>query len=119
MLADLPLGWKWIFKRKLKVDGTIEKFKVLMKDMGKANVILDIRIKHESNRIAISQSYYNEKVMRKFNYFDCTPLSTPMDKSEKLMLDNGQAISQLEYSRVIGFLMYAMTCTKPDIVCSG
>ncbi|GJX34258.1 zinc finger, CCHC-type containing protein [Tanacetum coccineum] len=86
-----------------------------MKDMGKANVILDIRIKHESNRIAISQSYYNEKVMRKFNYFDCTPLSTPMDKSEKLMLDNGQAISQLEYSRVIGFLMYAMTCTKPDI----
>ncbi|GKD82409.1 zinc finger, CCHC-type containing protein [Tanacetum coccineum] len=33
MLADLPpgckpLGCKWIFKRKLKVDGTIEKFKV-------------------------------------------------------------------------------------------
>ncbi|GKE24035.1 zinc finger, CCHC-type containing protein [Tanacetum coccineum] len=32
MLADLPpgckpLGYKWIFKRKLKVDGTIEKFK--------------------------------------------------------------------------------------------
>ncbi|GJY09979.1 hypothetical protein Tco_0378164 [Tanacetum coccineum] len=32
-----------------------------MKDMGEADVILRIRIKHESNRIAISQSYYIEK----------------------------------------------------------
>ncbi|GKA97978.1 hypothetical protein Tco_0825872, partial [Tanacetum coccineum] len=41
--------------------------------------------------------------------------STPMDTSEKLMPNNGQAVSQLEYSRVIGCLMYAMTCTMPDI----
>ncbi|GKE19183.1 zinc finger, CCHC-type containing protein [Tanacetum coccineum] len=51
----------------------------------------------------------------KFNYFDCTPMSTPMDTSEKLIPNNGQVVSQLEYSRVIGFLMYAMTCTRPDI----
>ncbi|GKE20889.1 zinc finger, CCHC-type containing protein [Tanacetum coccineum] len=51
-----------------------------MKDMGKADVILGIRIKHESNGIAISQSHYIEK-----------------------------------YSRVIDCLMYAMTCTRPDI----
>ncbi|GKE08017.1 hypothetical protein Tco_1411568 [Tanacetum coccineum] len=38
-----------------------------------------------------------------------------MYTSEKLMLNNGQAVSQLEYSRVIGCLMYAMTCTRPDI----
>ncbi|GJZ14137.1 hypothetical protein Tco_0549367 [Tanacetum coccineum] len=57
-----------------------------MKDMGEAHVILGIRIKHESNGIAISQSYYIEKV-----------------------------VSQLEYSRVIGCLMYAMTYTRPDI----
>ncbi|GJV64286.1 hypothetical protein Tco_1475114 [Tanacetum coccineum] len=74
-----------------------------------------IRIKHESNGIAISQSYYIEKVLKKFNYSKCTPVSTPMDTSEKLMPNNGQAVSQLEYSRVIGCLMYAMTCTRPDI----
>ncbi|GJZ94881.1 zinc finger, CCHC-type containing protein [Tanacetum coccineum] len=67
-----------------------------MKDMGEADVILGIRIKHESNGIAISQSYYIEKVLKKFNYFDCTPVSTPMDTSEKLMPNNGQAVSQLE-----------------------
>ncbi|GKE35445.1 zinc finger, CCHC-type containing protein, partial [Tanacetum coccineum] len=156
VLADLPpgckpLGCKWIFKRKLKVDGTIENFKARLvihgfkqksgidyfdtyapmaristirllismasihnliihqmdvktaflngdleeevdltkeflsskfftKDMREADVILGIRIKHESNRIAISQSHYIDK-----------------------------------YSRVIGYLMYAMTCTRPDI----
>ncbi|GJY93091.1 zinc finger, CCHC-type containing protein [Tanacetum coccineum] len=152
--------YKWIFKRKLKVDGTIEKFKARLviqsfrqksgidyfdtyalvgfimhgnenkvcklikslyglkkfdesgkkdiiclyvddmlifstdqvqvdltkeflssrfsiKDMGEADVILCTRIKHESNRIAIYQSYYIEKV--------------------------------------VGYLMYAITCTRPDI----
>ncbi|GJV91532.1 zinc finger, CCHC-type containing protein [Tanacetum coccineum] len=151
VLVDLPpgckpLGYKWIFKRKLKVDGTIEKFKARlviqgfrqksridyfdtyalvtristirlmialalihnliihkmdvkttflndeldkevymnqplvfimpgnenkvdltneflsskfsMKDMGEADFILGVRIKHESNGIAISQSHY-------------------------------------------------------------
>ncbi|GJY12545.1 hypothetical protein Tco_0381854 [Tanacetum coccineum] len=31
------------------------------------------------------------------------------------MPNNGQAVSQLEYSRVIGCLLYAMTCIRPDI----
>ncbi|GJW31062.1 zinc finger, CCHC-type containing protein [Tanacetum coccineum] len=86
-----------------------------MKDMGEDDVILGIRIKHESNGITISQSHYIEKELKKFNYFDCTPVSTPMDTSEKLMPNNGQVVSQLEYSRVIGCLMYATTCTRPDI----
>ncbi|GJZ91634.1 zinc finger, CCHC-type containing protein [Tanacetum coccineum] len=179
VLADLPpgckpLGCKWIFKRKLKVDGTIENtIKLLiamasihnliihqmdiktaflngeldeevymnkplgfimpgnenkvdltkeflssrfsMKDIGEADVILGIRIKHESNGITIYQSYYIEKVLKKFNYFDCTPVSTPMDTSEKLMPNKGQDVSQLKYSRVIGCLMYDMTCTRPSI----
>nr|GEY50533.1 zinc finger, CCHC-type [Tanacetum cinerariifolium] len=56
-----------------------------------------------------------DQVLKKFNYFDCTPVSTFMDTSKKLMPNNGQVVSQLEYSRVIGCLMYAMTCTRPDI----
>ncbi|GKA07412.1 zinc finger, CCHC-type containing protein [Tanacetum coccineum] len=122
VLVDLhpgckPLGFKWIFKRKLKVDLTKEflSSRFSMKDMGEVDVILGIRIKHESNGIAISKSHYIKKVLTKFNYFDCTPVSTPMDTSEKVMPNNGQAVSQLEYSRVIDCLMYVMTCTRPDI----
>nr|GEW18775.1 hypothetical protein [Tanacetum cinerariifolium] len=43
--------------------------------------------------------------------YPCTPIHT----CEKLMPNRGLAVSQLEYSRVIGCLMYAMTCTRPDI----
>ncbi|GKC88273.1 hypothetical protein Tco_1148922 [Tanacetum coccineum] len=80
-----------------------------MKDMGEAGVISCIRIKHESNGITISQSDYIEKVLKKFSYFNCTPVSNPMDINEKLMPNNGQAISQLEYSRrVLKYLKKTM-----------
>ncbi|GJZ65491.1 putative reverse transcriptase domain-containing protein [Tanacetum coccineum] len=49
------------------------------------DVILGIRIKHKSNGIAISQSHYIEKVLKKFNYSDCTLVSTPLDTCKKLM----------------------------------
>ncbi|GJW32329.1 zinc finger, CCHC-type containing protein [Tanacetum coccineum] len=63
-----------------------EAIKFSMKDMREDYVILGIRIKHESNGISISQSHYIEK-----------------------------AVSQLGYSMVIGYLMYAMTCKRHDI----
>nr|GEV65278.1 concanavalin A-like lectin/glucanase, subgroup [Tanacetum cinerariifolium] len=59
-----------------KVDPTKEflSSRFSMKDMGKAGVILGIRIKHESNCLSISQSRYIEKVLKKFDDFDCIPL---------------------------------------------
>nr|GEU49723.1 zinc finger, CCHC-type [Tanacetum cinerariifolium]GEU75468.1 zinc finger, CCHC-type [Tanacetum cinerariifolium] len=63
--------------------------KFSMKDIRDADVILGIRIKHESNGISISQSHYIEKTLKKFNYFNCTPVSTPIDTSVKLMPNNG------------------------------
>nr|GEW78142.1 exocyst complex component EXO70B1-like [Tanacetum cinerariifolium] len=128
VLADLPegckpIGCKWIFKRKVKMDVKIAFFngdldedlymnqpqgfimlgnenkvdltkeflssRFSMKDIGEADVILGIKIKHE--------------------------ISTLMDTNEKLMSNSSQAVSQLEYSRVIGCLMYSITCTMPDI----
>ncbi|GJZ01526.1 zinc finger, CCHC-type containing protein [Tanacetum coccineum] len=152
VLADLPLGFKplgckWIFKRKLKVDGTIEKFKARLVTQGfrqKSGInyfdtyalvaristirlliviasLYNLTIHQMDTKTAFligeleEESHYIEKVLNKFNYFDCTPVSTSMDTSEKLMPNNGQAVSQLEYIRVTGCLMYAMTCTRPDI----
>ncbi|CAM8997347.1 unnamed protein product [Rhodiola kirilowii] len=86
-----------------------------MKDMGEADVILGIRIKRENKGIALSQSHYAEKVLKKFNCLNCSPVSTPMDPNMKLLPNTGDAVSQLGYSQVIGCLMYAMTSTRPDI----
>ncbi|GJZ78791.1 zinc finger, CCHC-type containing protein, partial [Tanacetum coccineum] len=53
--------------------------------------------------------------MKDMGEADVILVSTHMDTSEKLMPNNGQAVSQLKYSRMIGCLMYTMTCTRPDI----
>nr|GEY89887.1 zinc finger, CCHC-type [Tanacetum cinerariifolium] len=86
-----------------------------MKDMREADVILGIKIKHENKRILITQSHYIEKIIKKFNREDCSPVSTPMDPVEKLKLNTGLPDDQLKYSRAIGCLMYAMISTRPNI----
>ncbi|GJY71483.1 hypothetical protein Tco_0475186 [Tanacetum coccineum] len=83
--------------------------------MGEADVILGIKIKRENKRIVITQSHYIEKILMKFNREDYSPVSTPMDPVEKLKQNTGKPLYQLEYSRAIGCLMYAMTSTRPDI----
>ncbi|GKB04514.1 zinc finger, CCHC-type containing protein [Tanacetum coccineum] len=89
--------------------------KFSMNDMGKVDVILSIKIKRENKGIVITQSHYIEKILKKFNREDCSPLSTPMDPVEKLKPNTGKPVDQLEYSRAIGCLMYVMTSTRPDI----
>ncbi|GJS47702.1 zinc finger, CCHC-type containing protein [Tanacetum coccineum] len=46
-----------------------------------------------------AQKKLDIQVLKKFNYFDCTSVSTLMDTSEKLRPNNGQAVSQLKYSK--------------------
>ncbi|GKF18139.1 zinc finger, CCHC-type containing protein [Tanacetum coccineum] len=58
--------------------------KFSMKDIGEADVILGIKIKRENKGIVITQSYYIEKILKKFNHENCSPVSTPMDPIEKL-----------------------------------
>ncbi|GJZ85465.1 zinc finger, CCHC-type containing protein, partial [Tanacetum coccineum] len=84
-------------------------------DMGEADVILGIKIKCEAKGIVITQSHNIEKILKKFNREDCSPVSTPMDPVEKLKPNTGKPVDQLEYSRAIGCLMYDMTSTRPDI----
>ncbi|GJX51577.1 hypothetical protein Tco_0278422 [Tanacetum coccineum] len=83
--------------------------------MGEADVILGIKIKHENKGIVITQSHYIEKILKKFNQEDCSPVSTPIDPVEKHKSNAGKPMDQLEYSRVIGCLVYAMKSTRPDI----
>jgi len=86
-----------------------------MKDMGKADVILGIKIIRNNDGIHLSQSHYIEKVLGRFNYKDCSLVATPFDPTYKLTRNNGRLITQLEYAKVIGCLMYAMTSTRLDI----
>ncbi|GJY12702.1 zinc finger, CCHC-type containing protein [Tanacetum coccineum] len=84
-------------------------------DMGEADMILGIRIKHEDKGITINQSHYIEKILKKFKCDDCCLVSTLLDPTIKLMPNTSRDVDQLECFRAIGCLMYAMTSTRPDI----
>ena len=86
-----------------------------MKDLGAADVILGIKIIRNSDGIALTQSHYVEKVLRKFSQFDSVSAKTPYDPSKHLSKNTGPSVSPLEYSRVIGSLMYIMNYTRLDI----
>ena len=86
-----------------------------MKDLGEADVVLGIKITRVENGLILSQLHYIEKVLKQFNNHDCKPVSTPFDVSLKLEKNTGKPVSQLEYARFIGCLMYTMSCTRSDI----
>jgi len=86
-----------------------------MKDMGLANVILGIKIIKTADGLVLSQAHYVDKILDKFNKNDSSIARTPLDNSLHLSKNRGTGVSQVEYSRVIGCLMYLMSCTRPDI----
>ncbi|KAM2777882.1 hypothetical protein PS2_010172 [Malus domestica] len=89
------------------------KFK--MKDLNEVDTILGIKVKKHSGGYSLCQSHYIKKLLLKFKHLQIKEANTPYDHSETLLNDSGRSVAQLEYASVIGSLMYAMHCTRPDI----
>ncbi|KAK9723642.1 hypothetical protein RND81_05G015100 [Saponaria officinalis] len=140
-----PLSNKWVFKKKLKLDGSIDKYKARlvvcgnrktkdgcvivclyvddmlifgtnmdvindtksflssrfdMKYLGEADVILGIKITRTKYGLSLDQSHFVEKILKKFDCFDCAPVNS---------------VNQEEYAKIIGSVMFLMNYTRPDI----
>jgi hypothetical protein len=52
-----------------------------MKDLGEADVILNMKLIKVENEITLTQSHYVEKVLIRFDYKDNKPSPTPYDFS--------------------------------------
>ncbi|KAL0367632.1 UNVERIFIED_CONTAM: Retrovirus-related Pol polyprotein from transposon TNT 1-94 [Sesamum radiatum] len=74
-----------------------------------------IKISKTSDGLALSQSHYIENILKKFKAYDSPPAKTPVDLNLHLAKNKGESEGQIEYSRIIGSLMYIMNCTRPDI----
>ena len=92
-----------------------------MEDLGEANFILGIDIKRDrTTRMAtISQNAYVIALLEKHGMSECNPISTPMDPNLRLKKSatdfEATATTIREYQSIIGGLMFAMICTRPDI----
>ncbi|XP_075096171.1 uncharacterized protein LOC142174282 [Nicotiana tabacum] len=89
-------------------------FKFEMKDLGEANVILEIKIKRTSNGVSLSQSRYIEKILKRFNCFDVAPVKTPYDPSIQLRKNKESSICQT-VAKIIGSVTFFINYTRPDI----
>ena len=78
-------------------------------------MILGIKIIRDSNRIMLSQGYYIERMLKRFDHFDCTHVFTPYDGSIHLRKNKEQSVSQSKYEQIIDSLMHLMNYTRPDI----
>jgi hypothetical protein len=70
-----------------------------MKDLGEADVILNIKLNKTENGMTLMQSHYVEKVLSHFGYLDSKPSPTPYDPSIILRKNKGLGRDQLRYSR--------------------
>ena len=90
-----------------------------MKDLGKTIFFLGIQLfRDRKNRmIALSQSSYIDKVLKKFAMQDSKKGGQPSRTGITLSLDDCPKTSEekVPYASAMGSLMYAMLCTRPDI----
>ena len=89
-----------------------------MKDMGVADVILEVKIHKTPGGLALSQSHYIETILGKCKNLDIVPVKTPIDVNLHLSKNTGENKAQNEYASILGSLMYVMNCTRPDIACA-
>jgi hypothetical protein len=107
-----------IFGSSLNVIEEVKKFlsnNFEMKDMGEADVILNIKLLREGDGgVTLLQSHYVEKLLSRFGFSD-QPAPTPYDPNVLLRKNRRIARDQLRYSQIIGSLMYLSSATRPDI----
>ena len=54
-------------------------------------------------------------MLLKFKHLQIKEATTPYETSDTIISNTGRSVAQLEYASVVGSLMYAMHCTRPDI----
>jgi hypothetical protein len=92
-----------------------------MKDLGRLEYFLGMRISRENGNISIDQNGYIRQILERFRMEDAKPVSTPIAAGSHLVKgdpDGEKPVTKAEinqYQAMVGSLMYAMLCTRPDL----
>ena len=77
--------------------------------MGKINYFLDIQFVQSNSKIEMDQSHYLQNILQKSDMFDCKVCQSPS------VSDSSQSNNPCVYREIVGDLIYAMACTRPDL----
>lgn len=95
-----------------------------MKDPGEAHFVLGIEIARDRNRklLGLSQKAYIEIFLTRFNMESCNGCHVPVNKGDCLSKEQCprtdfevKKMSEKPYASLVGSLMYANVCIRPDI----
>ena len=76
-----------------------------MKDLSEENIILGIKILRDNNCITLLQSYYAEKILKKFIYFNMSSMSTLFYSKVHLIKNHhDNIITQDKHAQIISSL---------------
>ena len=95
-----------------------------MKDMVEASYVIGIEIFHDRSQglLGLSQKGYTNKVLKRFKLEKCSTRIVPIQKGDKFSqmqcprndLEQ-KKMESIPYPSVVGSLMFAQTCTRPNI----
>ena len=95
-----------------------------MKDLGEAETILGIRIYRDRSQrhLGLSQEKYIDKVLKQFSMENSKKGNIPLQQGVVLSKkdcpstkEQMEYMSKVSYASAIGFIMYAMLCTRVDV----
>ena len=90
-----------------------------MKDLGPISWFLGIQFLQTDEGISMNQSFYLLGVLERFQMSECKPRATPCEP--KFDVEDGESTPEnseddvRRYREIIGSLVYAMSCTRPDL----
>ncbi|KAG9458307.1 hypothetical protein H6P81_002815 [Aristolochia fimbriata] len=95
-----------------------------MKDIGEASFILGIKIERDRKvkKLSLSQERYLDSVLKRFGVVGWKTIDSPIYKGTSLSKEMAPSsdeerlkMQSIPYAQVVGSLMYAMLCTRPDL----
>ncbi|MBW0521419.1 hypothetical protein O181_061134 [Austropuccinia psidii MF-1] len=90
------------------------------KDLGQANLLLEIKITHSAEFVSLDQQHFTESLLDLYGMSNCKPVSTPLipnnhlEESSESKAQEFQALN-VNYRSAIGCINYPSTATRPNL----
>lgn len=89
--------------------------KFQMTDLNDIKYFIGMRITRTNDKITLDQNKYLQTVLQKFNMQDCKPQKTPIETKINYVALNSDEHFDAPCRNLLGCIMYAMVCTRPDL----